>query len=624
VLAGCGSRGDPRPPVYPNPPAIQGLTVAQRGTYAILRFPKPLQQVQVGSEDVVIESIEVLMYAERYPLIDIDRLIAGIERRLDVMVEDAAAEAAAAQARAEARERAAVAGGGGAAGGAAGGGAAGGGAGGGGAAGGVGGAAGGGEAGAGAPATTVRQRTRSEDLIHRMPPDLLQEWRAAGLAEDTMLDAAQRLVNAVDVLWNALSMPQTIFDPAQPPPPPPPARIAAASATALAPAASERLLPAGAFLGRAAVSRSVAYEQLDEITTAPTGAAGSTRPTAAAPGGTGEMLQVAIPVGVPAPGDLRTRYFFAVRGRSERDVPGEVTTVVSLAPYPVAVAPEDLEVTVGSTGVTLSWAPPSGDLLLRRVDLVDLRYNVYRIEPEGVAPPAPLNPAPLPLPQYTDSTMRWGDSYVYEVRAVSPLLGTIIRESDGARTDVVQVIDIYPPAPPSNLQVVRADRRVTLQWTPSTSIDIIGYRVYRHPFPAPPVPERSTGDETEAADDPAAGAAGEPPAGVQAAGGQAAGQQAAGQQVAGQQAAGAQAAAAVPAAAGAAGGGQAVAEAQEATNPMIDAGWELLTADPAPFSRYTDQDADTAVRWVYAVEAIDAAGNLSALAVQDEAGDRDR
>jgi hypothetical protein len=454
-----------------------------------------------------------------------------------------------------------------------------------------------------------------------MPPDLLQEWRAAGLAEDTVLDGAQRLVSAVDVLWNALSMPQTIFDPAQPPPLPPPASIAAASATALAPAASERLLPAGAFLGRAAVSRSVAYEQLGEITTGPTGAAGSTSPTAAAPGGTGEMLQVAIPVGVPAPRELRTRYFFAVRGRSQRNVPGEVATVVSLAPVPVPVAPENLEVTVGSTGVTLSWAPPSGDLLLRRVDPVDLRYNVYRIEPEGVAPPAPLNPAPLQLPQYTDSTMRWGDSYAYEVRAVSPLVGTIIRESDGARTDVVQVVDVYPPAPPSDLQVVRADRRVTLQWTPSTSIDIIGYRVYRHPFPAPPVPERSTGDETEAGDEPAAGAAGEPPADAQAAGAQAAGQQAARQQAAGgqvavQQAAGAQAAAGA--------GEQIAAEAQEETNPMIDAGWELLTADPAPFSRHTDQDADPAVRWVYAVEAIDAAGNLSALAVQDEGGDRDR
>jgi hypothetical protein len=611
AITGCGSRGDPRPPVYPNPPAIQGLTVAQRGTYAILRFPRPPRQVQVGSEDVVIESIEVLLYAERYPVIDIDMLIAGIARRRDVMVEDAAAAAAAAQARADARERAAAAGRGGAAGGGAGAGAAGGGAGGGAAGGGAVGA--GGEAGGAAPATTVRQRAFNEDLIHRMPPELLQEWRAVGLAEDTILDAAARLVNAIEVLWNALSLPQTIFDPARPPALPPPAQIAAASATALAPAADERLLPPGAFLGRAAVSRSVAYEQLDELATggvpgAPTGTPGA---PAGTPGAPGEMLQVAIPLGVPAPRDLRTRYFFAVRGRSQRNVPGELATVVSLAPFPVAVAPDGLEAAVGSPGVSLSWAPPSGDLLLRRVDPADIRYNVYRLEPEGIAPPTPLNPAPLLQPQYLDSTMRWGGSYMYEVRAVSPLPGTILRESDGTRTDVVEVIDVYPPAPPTDLRVVRAERRVTLQWTPSTSIDLIGYRVYRHPFPAPPVPERSTGDETE-------------PGGEAEAGVQAGGDPPAGGQVAGQPPPGAQGAAAVAAGVDVAAGQEVGEQAQEETNPMIDAGWELLTADPAPFSRYTDPDADPAVRWVYAVEAIDAAGNLSALAVQAEGGDRDR
>jgi hypothetical protein len=288
-----------------------------------------------------------------------------------------------------------------------------------------------------------------------------------------------------------------------------------------------------------------------------------------------------------------------------------VATVVSLAPFPVAVAPAGLEAAVGSPGVSLSWAPPSGDLLLRRVDPADIRYNVYRLEPEGIAPPTPLNPAPLLQPQYLDSTMRWGGSYVYEVRAVSPLPGTILRESDGARTDVVEVIDVYPPAPPTNLRVVRAERRVTLQWTPSTSIDLIGYRVYRHPFPAPPVPERSTGDETE-------------PGGEAEAGVQAGGDPPAGGQVAGQPPPGAQGAAAVAAGVDVAAGQEVAEQAQEETNPMIDAGWELLTADPAPFSRYTDPDADPAVRWVYAVEAIDAAGNLSALAVQAEGGDRDR
>ncbi len=57
---------------------------------------------------------------------------------------------------------------------------------------------------------------------------------------------------------------------------------------------------------------------------------------------------------------------------------------------------------------------------------------------------------------------------------------------------------------------------------------------------------------------------------------------------------------------------------------MVDAGWELLTTDPVPFSRFTDTTADPSVRYVYAVEAIDAAGNLSALALGTEPGDNNR
>ena len=94
ILAGCGSRGDldgasgqgrvlaawrrgdPLPPVYPNPPPITGLIVAQRGSFGILRFPPPELSASVGAEDVELESVEVLVYAERYPVLNVDMLIA--------------------------------------------------------------------------------------------------------------------------------------------------------------------------------------------------------------------------------------------------------------------------------------------------------------------------------------------------------------------------------------------------------------------------------------------------------------------------------------------------------------------------------------------------------------------
>lgn len=528
ILAGCGSRRPPLPPVYPNPLPITGLIVTQRGSFGILRFPPPELFTIVGAESVELESVEVLIYAERYPVLTVDMLIAGLARRREVMVEDARAEAAAARARAALEANTT----------------------------------------AGippppaddpdAPVTTVRRRTDDEDAIHRAPEEVLLQWRRQGLADDAVLESARRLANAVQVLWNLLSLPATILDPSQSPPALPSAGdIAVASEPILRGAAYERPLLADAFLGRAAVAHEVPVAQFDEILVS-------------------EMLQVAVPLGTPGPGELRTRYFFAVRSTSTEQTPGQVTAVVSMAPMPVPVAPASLDVTIGAAGVELNWEPPAGDLLLRRVDPSTLTYNVYRMLPDEIALPTPLNPTPLVAPTYTDATMQWGETYVYEVRASIQGTSPPPRESDGVKTDALEVVDRYPPAPPMNVNPTRAGNRVTLQWTPSTSIDIVGYRVYRHSDPAPAIPLRF--------DPTLEGAlAGETP---------------------------------VPQGP--------VGRDTEGRNEMVEAGWELITDDPVPFSRTTDSNADPAVQYVYAVEAVDAAGNLSALAVGSEVGNRDR
>jgi len=526
--------------VYPNPPAIVGLTVAQRGSFAILRFPPPPITVLVGAEDVELEEIHVLVYAERYPVITADILIAALDRRSEVMATDAAAEAVAARARAvqEAAAEEAIA--------------------------------------AGlapptpdpdAPATAVRRRNPDEDAIHRVPREVLLEWRQQGLANDAVLAAARRLVESVNVVWSLLGLPTAVLDPDQMILLPDAGRSAATSAEIVEAAAYERPLAVAAFLGRASVSRHITVEQFEELLV-------------------DESLQVAIPLGSPSTGPLRTRYFFAVRGSSTRQTPGLVTALVPLAPVPVPVAPDTVNVIVGADGVELTWNPPAGDLVLRRLEPDALRYNVYRMLPGEVASLTPLNRTPLIEAAYTDGSMQWGETYVYEVRALvyeapalSPAASTLRRESEGVKTLDVQVVDQYPPVPPTNVNPTRAGSRVTLQWTPSVSIDIIGYRVYRHPFPAPSVPQRfdPTAEEGEAgATAPVAVA---PPPGEQDA---------------------------------------------PADNQMVDAGWELLTSDRVPFSRFTDATAGASVRYVYAIEAIDAAGNLSALALGTEPGDNNR
>tara|TARA_Y100001001_G_scaffold161512_1_gene186069 strand:+ start:1722 stop:3311 length:1590 start_codon:yes stop_codon:yes gene_type:complete len=528
-----------------------------------MQFSQPELSTIIGGQDVELESVQVLVYAERYPVLNVAMLIEGLKRQREVMVQDAKAEADAASVRAYLAMLELI-------------------------------------VGAdswvppppsddpNAPVATVRRRTPDEDAIHRVPKELLLQWQNQGLAADTILQSAHQLTNAVQVVSNTLGLPAFIVDPSQPPLPLPSVGdsiwyesvIAAVSQPLLQEEVYERPLEVNAFLGRAAVSREVLVEQFDAILSVvePPPTPPSVVYTPPVP--PDEILQVVVPLGTPAPGDLRTRYFFAVRSKSTQEVPGQVTTVVSMAPVPVPVAPTSLNVTIGSSGVGLTWDPSVADLLLRRLDSKTLAYNVYRLLPEGVTGPGPLNPAPLLQPTYTDGTAQSGETYLYEVRAIiqestlPPLLSPR-RESRGVKSDPVKVDDRYRPAPPTSVNLTRADNVVTLQWTPSTSIDIVGYRVYRHPYPAPATPARvelplddtSPGDTSA---DPAS-----------------------------------------------------VAQEIKEFNEMVRAGWELITDELVPFSRTFDGDADPAVRYVYAVEAIDAAGNLSTLAIGSEEEDSD-
>ncbi len=563
IFGGCGSRGAPLPPVYPNPPSIPGLIVAQQGSSGIMQFPQPEVSTIIGGQDVELESVQVLVYAERYPVLNVTVLIEGLKRQREVMVQDAEAEAAAAGVRAYLAMLELI-------------------------------------VGADswvppppsddpdAPVATVRRRTPDEDAIHRVPKELLMQWQNQGLAADTILQSAHQLTDAVEVVSNTLGLPASIVDPSQPPPPLPSVGdsiwyesvIAAVSQPVLQKETYERPLQVSAFLGRAAVAHEVPVEQFDAILSIiePPPAPPSVVYTPPVP--PNEILQVSVSLGTPALGDLRTRYFFAVRSKSTQDVPGEVTTVVSMAPVPVPVAPTSLNVAIGSSGVSLTWDPSVADLLLRRLGPKALAYNVYRLLPGGVTGPTPLNPAPLLRPTYTDGTVRSGETYLYEVRAIiqeSTLLPLLSpkRESRGVKSDPVKVTDRYRPAPPTSVSLTRADNIVTLQWTPSTSIDIVGYRVYRHPYPAPTVPNRSELplDEAPLSETP--------------------------------------------------GGQGSVAQEIEEFNEMVEAGWELITDGLVPFSRTFDGNADPSVRYIYAVEAIDAAGNLSTLAIGSEDQDSD-
>jgi len=547
----CGHRGDPRPPVYPEPPAIQGLEVDQRGVEAVLRFPLPPRTAQVGGEEVELESLDVLVLTERYPVLDAELVIAALEQRRDLMVEQARVEE---QRRREQERREA--------------------------------AEAAGEEPPPDPTPSGPARTAEEELLHRVPPAAREEWRRAGLSRESMLQAARQVRQAAQALWSRLELPTTVLDPGRPPALPEAAEAAREVAPILATIEYGRPIDSDEFVARAAARYRFAYENAERYRV-------------------GDRLQIVDLMGA-SPGSLRTRYYYGVRGRSVRGRTGRVQNVLQLVPEAVPVAPPDLDAVVEPTGVELSWQPPGDDIHLRRVDPTTLGYNVYRALAGEPFPPQPLNPAPLAAPTYSDTNLPWDRRLQYEVRAlILPVEGNVRHEGEGARTDPLEVFDVFPPEPPSDLTIRRAGDTVTVEWTASPAPDRRGYRVYRHPLPAPGPVERDEQGWVLPREYRQA------PAGPGATGGDAGGDAAEGVDPG--------------AAGGAAGEGQETGaeagekdEPPEPPNPMVDAGWGLLTPEPISSTRLADQGAAADVSYAYAVETVDARGNLSVVVHAEE------
>ncbi len=564
VAIACGHRGDPRPPVYPVPPPITQLTVSQVGTDAALRFSLPPATFDAGNDSIEVSTIEVLVFAERYPILDLELLATALERHRDLIIEDAiaAAEIAAEAERLEAiREQyedpeegaAAV-------------------------------AAAQAEAAEAAEASAEeeeedgrRARDPEQRLIYHVSPSVRDVWRDEGVTADVILDTARRLEAAANTVWTRLGLPTTVLDPSMPMSLPDSLELAELAEVLLAEIDYERQIPVETFVTRAGAPQRLSFEEAaDRLVEG--------------------LVQLVLPIGIPSPDKIKTRYFFSARTRSARNAEGQVRTIRSLAPSPVPLSPTSVTTELGFAprpipiplvlpvlipgvdesrppGVNVSWDHPPGDVWGRLLLTPSLVYNVYRImisedagedttqeepaEPvqEGLLAATrdevssesreelsatPLNTTPLTETAFIDRTMDWGEVYVYEVRAmVEPPLGSGRRESVGARSTPIEAIDTFPPGAPSDLQVVRAGSQVRLQWIATADIDLLGYRIYRHPLPTP---------------------------------------------------------------------------------PTIDDTWDVLTPAPVGSTRFLDSTTESGVRYVYAVVSEDKMGNTSEPLIAEEPG----
>ena len=115
-------------------------------------------------------------------------------------------------------------------------------------------------------------------------------------------------------------------------------------------------------------------------------------------------------------------------------------------------------------------------------------YHVYAVPAEPPAePPSPysadalpelLTPRPIPKPEFTDATVRFGAERCYVIR-VTESVGTTIREGPPSQPMCVEVADVFPPAAPRSLEAVASDGAVSLIWEGNQEADLAGYLVIR-------------------------------------------------------------------------------------------------------------------------------------------------
>ncbi len=482
TVPGCGSRGGPLPPLRPVAPAIPEVRVDQRGVVAIIQFLVPPPTVFIDGVEVPIEGVELLMTAGRYPAMTPDLLAVALDDERRTRLRSArVAAAAAAEVRQQQRlaeelriatERAVAAGeepptleslGSGQP----------------------------EDAGDIEPGDTAGEEpeaplSEEEILLRRVPTDYLRSWRNAGLEPATLLEAARRLDAAVDLLWDELDMPTAIVDRSEPPALPDPERVIRSAQRVSRTLAYEGTLAVEEFVATASVVASASYAELTEELL-------------------GTRASFAFSVGIPSPGTIRTRYYFAVRAVTDGKYGGAIDMVLPLAPVSVPVSPAAIDATVVPAGVQIRWTASAGDVWGERLRPDMVAYNVYR-RPLGAATPiAPLNPTPLSQGGFTDATPTLGQRYVYEVRPLNaslqsePQFGQPVapppidlskprREGTGVVSEPVYVVDTFPPAKVSGLVATRAATRITLRWVGPAPDAVAGYRVYRHQAPTPRIP----------------------------------------------------------------------------------------------------------------------------------------
>jgi len=148
-----------------------------------------------------------------------------------------------------------------------------------------------------------------------------------------------------------------------------------------------------------------------------------------------------------------------------------------IAPVAIPHPPAGISASVMEDAIRLSWVEPSENMDGTKPPHF-VGYDIYKSKDPQTLPSAPINPNPLPKPEFEDRDFQFDQTYHYAVKIVGSthnpyavsLLSDILR---------IEARDTFPPAPPESFNAIREGGDIVLLWVPPESPDVAGYRIYR-------------------------------------------------------------------------------------------------------------------------------------------------
>jgi len=171
------------------------------------------------------------------------------------------------------------------------------------------------------------------------------------------------------------------------------------------------------------------------------------------------------------------RFQYAVLFINNKNQSAGLSNRASITPVPIPLPPADITVQGTQDSIRLQWTAPSENMDGSKPPRT-AGYNIYRTEVPNAFASTPINPSPVPIPEFEDSGFRFDTTYYYAITTVGSLQQPY-PESLPSNAVSITARDIFPPAPPSDFSAIMQANTVILLWAPSPSTDLAGYRLYK-------------------------------------------------------------------------------------------------------------------------------------------------